>query len=293
MNRLTLTQGNGTIGRMPHEFPAWVGELTDPRRATTVEELADRLAGLAEHAIDISKRMQALLAELNAPFQRDALYDRVDRLNARAAEAVDEVSGEISASGQQRLDRVWAAWHQREAGSDEEFRERLDADIVPLLSRQQRAVGDEIKDRTAAAVNAAKTTLLARVEELAASVTDLIHEILPLGHEGLTLASRISTLSGLARRTSGGYGPVPGELSGEAATLSGECDEAIARLELEWAALGARTATVKSALRAVEETAFSEVATAMTRCVEELAIAHVKVLDEVEARGLALVDALA
>jgi hypothetical protein len=278
---------------MPHEFPAWVSELTDPRRATTLEELADRLTGLAEHAIDVSKRMQALLAELNAPFQRDALYDRVDRLNARAAEAVDEVSGEISASGQQRLDRLWEAWHERDAGSDEEFRKRLDADIVPLLSQQQRAVGEQIKDRTAAAVNAAKSTLLARVEELAVSVTELIHEILPLGHEGLTLASRISALSGRARRTTGGSGPVPADLSGEAAALSTEYHEAIARLELEWAALGARTATVKAALRAVEETAFSEVATAMTRCVEELAAAHVSVLDEVEARGLALVDALA
>jgi len=278
---------------MPHEFPAWVGELTDPRRATTLEELADRLTGLAEHAIDVSKRLQALLTELNAPFQRDALYERVERLDARAAEAVDEVSGEISTSGQQRLDRVWAAWHERDAGSDEEFRKRLDADVVPLLSRQQRAVGDQLKDRTAAAVSTAKTTLLGRVEELAVSVTELIHEILPLGHEGLTLASRISALSGRARRTTGGYGPVTGDLSGDAALVSAEYDEAIARLELEWAALGARTAMVKSALRAVEETAFSEVAMALTRCVEELATAHVNVLDEVEERGLALVDALA
>jgi hypothetical protein len=135
--------------------------------------------------------------------------------------------------------------------------------------------------------------LLGRVEELAVSVTELIHEILPLGHEGLTLASRISTLSGRARRTTGGYGPVPGDLSGDAALVSAEYDEAIARLELEWATLGARTATVKSALRAVEETAFSEVAMALTRCVEEFATAHVNVLDEVEERGLALVDALA
>jgi hypothetical protein len=281
------------MGRMPHEFPAWVGELTDPRRATILEALADRLTGLAEHSIDVSKRLQALLAELNAPFQRDALYDRVDRFDARVAEAVDEVAGEISASGQQRLDRVWAAWRDRDAGSDEEFRRRLDTDIVPLLSQQQRAVGDQIKGRTAAAANAAKGTLLSRVEELAASVTDLINEILPLGHEGLTLASRISALSGQARRTTGGYGPVPDDLAGEAAALSAEYDEAIARLELEWAALGARTATVKAALRAVEETAFSEVATAMTQCVAELAVAHVNVLDEVEAKGLALVDALA
>lgn len=281
------------MGRMPHEFPTWVAELTDPRRATTLDSLADRLAGLAEHAIDVSKRMQALLAELNAPFQRDALYDRVDRLNARAAEAIDEVSGEISASGQQRLDRVWAVWHEREtSGSDEEFGHRLDADVVPLLSRQQRIVADQVRDRTAAAVNTAKTTMLARVEELAVSVTELIHEILPLGHEGLTLAGRLSALSGRARRTTGGYGPVPAELAERAAALSGDYDEAVARLELEWAALGARTATVKAALRALEETAFSEVATAMTQCVEELASAHVNVLDDIEARALALIDAL-
>ncbi|HEU5155750.1 MAG TPA: hypothetical protein VFU43_02055 [Streptosporangiaceae bacterium] len=278
---------------MPHEFPAWVGELTDPRRATTLEELADRLSGLAEHAIDVSKRLQALLAELNAPFQHDALYERVERLDVRATEAVEEVSGEISASGQQRLDRVWAAWHERDAGSDEEFRKRLDADVVPVLARQQRAVDDQVKERAAAAASAAKATMLSRVEELAVSVTELIHEILPLGHEGLTLASRISALSAQARRTTGGYGPIPAELSDEAAALSAEYDEAVARLELEWAALGARTATVKSALRAVEETAFSEVATALTRCVEEIAIPHVNVLDDVEAIGLALVDALA
>jgi hypothetical protein len=279
---------------MPHQFPAWVGELTDPRRATTVDGVADRLAGLAEHAIDVSKRMQALLAELNAPFQREALYERVDRLNARATEAVEEVAGEIDASGQQRLDRVWAAWHERDAGtSDEEFRKRLDVDIIPLLSRQQRVVAAQVQDRTAAAANTAKTTMLNRVEELAISVTELIHEVLPLGHEGLTLASRISTLSGQARRTTGGYGPLPGDLAAEAAALSAEYDEAVARLELEWAALGARTAMVKAALRAVEESAFSEVATAMTECVEELAVAHVNVLDEVEARALALIDALA
>jgi hypothetical protein len=285
---------------MPHEFPAWVSELTDPRRATTLDALADRLAGLAEHAIDVSKRMQALLAELNAPFQRDALYERVDRLNARATEAIEEVAGEISASGQQRLERVWAVWRERETGpdsgaeraSDEEFRKRLDVDVVPLLSRQQRAVAGRIQDRTAAATNAAKTTMLTRVEELAVSVTELIHEILPLGHEGLTLASRISTLSGKARRTAGGFGAIPGDLAGEVAALSAEYDEAVARLELEWAALGARTATVKAALRAVEESAFSEVATAMTECVEELATAHVNALDEVEARALALIETL-
>jgi hypothetical protein len=280
------------MGRMPHEFPAWVTELTDPRRATTLDSLADRLAGLAEHAIDVSKRMQALLAELNAPFQRDALYDRADRLNARAAEAIDEVAGEISASGQQRLDRVWAAWHERDAGPDEEFQRRLDLDVVPLLSRQQRAVAEEIRDRTAKAVGAAKTTLLARVEELAVSVTELIHEILPLGHEGLSLAGRISALSGRARRTRGGSGAIPEEMSAEAAALSAEYDEAVARLELEWAALGARTAMVKAALRAAEESAFSEVTTAMTECVAELATAHVNVLNDVEARALALIDAL-
>jgi molecular chaperone GrpE (heat shock protein) len=81
-------------------------------------------------------------------------------------------------------------------------------------------------------------------------------------------------------------------MAAETTALSSEYDEAVARLELEWAALGARTATVKSALRAVEETAFSEVATAMTQCVEELATAHVNVLDDIEARALALIDAL-
>ncbi|MCQ0019509.1 hypothetical protein [Actinomadura madurae] len=28
---------------MPHDLPAWVAELTDPRRAETLDELADRL----------------------------------------------------------------------------------------------------------------------------------------------------------------------------------------------------------------------------------------------------------
>jgi hypothetical protein len=65
------------MARMPNDLPAWVAELTDPRRATTPDELADRLVPLAEHAIDVSRRLQTLLSELNEPFQREKLYELV------------------------------------------------------------------------------------------------------------------------------------------------------------------------------------------------------------------------
>ena len=82
---------------MPHDLPEWVAELTDPRRAETLDELADRLVPLAEHAIDVSRRLQAQLNELNDPFKREALYGRVERLRARVGEALDEITAEIAA----------------------------------------------------------------------------------------------------------------------------------------------------------------------------------------------------
>jgi hypothetical protein len=81
------------------DMPAWVAELTDPRRAETLDQLADRLVPLAEHSIDVSRRLQALLTELNEPFKREALYERVERLKERTDEAFGEVSREIASSG--------------------------------------------------------------------------------------------------------------------------------------------------------------------------------------------------
>ncbi|XRQ04408.1 hypothetical protein ACN3XK_48730 [Actinomadura welshii] len=276
---------------MPHDLPEWVAELTDPRRAETLDELADRLVPLAEHAIDVSRRLQAQLNELNDPFKREALYGRVERLKARAGEALDEITAEIAASGEQRLERVWADWAERAAPGDREERGRelrrmLDSDIVPVLSERQRDVAERVAERTSGALEEATQTLLTRVEELARAVTDLIHDVLPLAREGLTLASRISALSGHARKA--GRGPVPDELKDAGAETSHAFDEAVARLELEWAALGARSASVRAALRGAEESAFSQVTEAMTRCVEELAPEHVKALNEAEARARSL-----
>ena len=93
-------------GAMANDLPAWVTELTDPRRARTVDELADRLVPLAEHAVDVSRRMQAQLNELNEPFKQEALRDRVDRLKERCGEALDEITEEIAASGRERVDPV-------------------------------------------------------------------------------------------------------------------------------------------------------------------------------------------
>ncbi|MBC6459309.1 hypothetical protein [Actinomadura sp. HBU206391] len=277
---------------MAHDLPAWVSELTDPRRATTLDELADRLVPLAEHAIDVSRRLQALLSELNEPFKREALYGRVERLKTRSTEALGEVSGEISASGRQRIERVWAAWHERRADGElgAELRQRLDSDVIPALTTQERAVAEQVAEHVAGALETVNRTLLGQVEELATAVTDMIHDVLPLAHEGLNLASRISTLSSRARQA--GRSEVPAELRAEAIELAAASESTIARLELEWAALGARTATVRAALRAAEETAFSEVTAQMTRCVEELAPAHINVLNEAEARAMALVDEL-
>ncbi len=278
------------MGAMVHDLPGWVAELTDPRRSRTLDELADRLVPLAEHAIDVSRRLQAQLNELNEPFKRDALYERVERLKARAGEALQEVNGEIEASGRERVERVWADWAERPGAADREreLRRFMDGDLVPALSRRQRDVAERVAARTAAALEDATRTLLTRVEELAKAVTDLIHEVLPLAREGLSLAGQISSLSTRARQA--GRGPIPDELRKAAAGTAHAFDEAVARLELEWAALGARSATVRAALRGAEETAFSSVAEALTRCVEELAPEHVKALNEVEARARGLFE---
>ncbi|TDC45872.1 hypothetical protein E1281_29305 [Actinomadura sp. KC345] len=278
---------------MAHDLPDWVAELTDPRRAETLDGLADRLVPLAEHAIDVSRRLQAQLNELNDPFKREALYGRVERLKARAGEALEEITAEIAASGEERIERVWADWAEKagpgERGERErELRRMLDRDVVPVLSERQRDVAERVAERTSGALEEATQTLLTRVEELAKAVTDLIHDVLPLAREGLALASRISALSGQARQS--GRGPVPDDLKDAGAETTRAFDEAVARLELEWAALGARSATVRAALRGAEESAFSRVTDEMTRCVEELAPGHVKALNEAEARARTLFE---
>ncbi|XVQ12877.1 hypothetical protein ACQP1W_10080 [Spirillospora sp. CA-255316] len=281
---------------MAHDLPGWVAELTDPRRAQTLDELADRLVPLAEHAIDVSRRLQTLLNELNDPFKRDALYGRIDRLKARSAEALEEIGGEIAASGRERLDRVWAAWRERSgdgaAGKrrERELRRRLDAEIVPVVDERRREAAERVAAATSTGLEEATQVLLTRVEELAKAVTDLIHDVLPLAREGLALAGRISALSTQARQA--GRGPIPGPLQEAGAETARAFDEAVARLELEWAALGARSASVRAALRGAEEAAFSQVTNAMTRCVEELAPAHVRALDEVERRARGLLEEL-
>lgn len=283
--------GTWQHGRMAHDLPGWVAELTDPRRARTLDELADRLVPLAEHAIDVSRRLQAQLNELNDPFKREALYGRVERLKARAGEALEEITAEIAASGDERLERLWADWAERAAADgrdarEEELRRRLDRDVVPVLSRSRRDVAERVAARTSGALEEATQTLLTRVEELARAVTDLITEVLPLAREGLELANRVSGLSARARKA--GRGPIPEELKDAGAGTARAFDEAVARLELEWAALGARSASVRAALRAAEESAFSHVTEEMTRCVEELAPEHVRALNEAEARARAL-----
>jgi hypothetical protein len=286
---------------MPHDLPAWVAELTDPRRARTLDELADRLVPLAEHAIDVSRRLQGLLNELNEPFKREALYDRVERLKARTEEAFGEITDEIGASGRERVGRIRAACDERAAGSAgpvpqqaarraAELRERLEEEVGPLIVRQQRAAAGQVRARAATALDEAVGQLLGRVEELAAAITDLIHEVLPRAREGLERAGRISALSGRAR--TGGHGPDTADRAAEAAETAAAFDEAVGRLELEWAALGARGATVRAALRAAEETAFSRVTAEMTRCVEELAPAHALALGEAEARAMTLLAEL-
>ncbi|WP_131742189.1 hypothetical protein [Actinomadura roseirufa] len=278
---------------MAHDLPGWVAELTDPRRAQTLDELADRLVPLAEHAIDVSRRLQAQLNELNDPFKREALYGRVERLKARAGEALEEITAEIAASGEERIERVWSDWAERagpgdRAARERELRRRLDSDVVPALSKRQQDVAERVAARTSTALEEATQTLLTRVEELAKAVTDLIHEVLPLAREGLSLASRISALSSRTRRS--GRGAIPPELKEAGAETARAFDEAVARLELEWAALGARSAGVRAALRGAEESAFSQVTEEMTRCVEELAPEHVKALNEAEARARTLFE---
>lgn len=295
------------------DLPAWVAELTDPRRAGTRDELADRLTPLSERAIDVSRRLQALLQELNTPFHQDALHGLVDRLKARTTEAIEEVSAEIADSRTQRLDRIRALCDERVAweapgpgetgGADAgpgdargagavdrtpEVRRRLETEIEPALARQQAEVVEQITGRTASALREATRLLLARVDELAVAVTDLIHQMLPLAHEGLALAGRISALSGRARQ--GGRGPIPEAFAAEADKAVRDFDESIARLELEWATLGARSATVRAALRGAEEAAFSQVTGEMTDCVGDLAAAHVKVLNDIEARAMELIE---
>ncbi|MEW2358366.1 hypothetical protein [Spirillospora sp. NPDC029432] len=274
---------------MAHDLPPWVAELTDPRRARTLDELADRLVPLAEHAIDVSRRLQALLNELNDPFKREALYDRVERLKARSNEALDEVAAEIAASGRERIDRIRAEWEERLPAGEAE-RDRLDGEIVPLVARWEREAAARVADATSGGLDEATQLLLTRVEELAKAVTDLIHDVLPLAREGLALAGRISALSARARQA--GRGPVPGDLAEEGAETARAFDEAVARLELEWSALGTRAATVRAALRGAEEAAFSQVTGAMTRCVEELAPAHVRALAEAESQARSLLEEL-
>jgi hypothetical protein len=281
---------------MAHDLPDWVAELGDPRRAQTLDELADRLVPLAEHAIDVSRRLQTSLNDVNEVFERRSAHERADRLKERTAEALEEVTGEFTSSNRDRLERIWAGWRDRaetaEHGAEltQTLRRRLDTDIAPLLERRRREAAERIADYASTALNEATRTLLTRTEELGKAVTDLIHDVLPLAREGLALAGRLSALSARARR--GGRGPVPTELRDEGVAAARAFDEAIARLELEWAALGARSATVRAALRGAEESAFSHVTGAMTRCVEELAPGHVKSLDEVETRARALLEEL-
>ncbi|GAA3198542.1 hypothetical protein [Actinocorallia longicatena] len=271
---------------MAYELPEWVAELTDPRRARTTEELADRLVPLAEQAIDISRRLQAQLTELNAPFETEALQALVDVLHTRSAQAFGEVNGEIENTGQDRVARILKRADAAPAGQRAELRERLAAEVFPALKAQQRVVCERIGDRTADAVQAAAKTLLDRTGELAAAVTDMVHQVLPAAQEGLTLAGRVSALTGRVRKA--GRGDIPGDLRREAAEVAGSCEETLGRLEMEWSMIGARASTVRAALRAVEETAFSEVTQAMAHCVAELAPAHVKVLNDTEDLAIAL-----
>ena len=79
---------------------------------------------------------------------------------------------------------------------------------------------------------------------------------------------------------------------GYAKDTAGDYDTTVNRLELEWATLGARAATVQAALRAAEETAYSEITTELTECVEKLAAAHVEALNAAEATAMSLMDEL-
>ncbi|MEO5877361.1 MAG: hypothetical protein ABIS86_13525 [Streptosporangiaceae bacterium] len=267
---------------MPNVLPAWVGELTDPRRAEDLAGLADRLVPLAEHSIDVSKRLQEQLSELNAPFESEALQAMVDALHTRAAQAYTEVTEEIGNSGRARVERILTR-----AGSRPELRERLAAEVFPELAAEQRKIAEQIGDRTAKAISDTVMTLLDQSTELATAVSTLIHQVLPAAQEGLTLAGRISNLSGRVRTA--GHGDIPADLLREAAETAGAYDETVARLEMEWSVLGARTATVRAAMSGARESAFSQITAQMTAAMEDLAPGHVKALNVAEAKGMALV----
>ncbi|ROO83171.1 hypothetical protein EDD29_0665 [Actinocorallia herbida] len=262
---------------MPHVFPAWVAELTDPRRARTLEELADRLVPLAEQAIDVSRRLQEQLADLNAPFETDALRALVDGLQHRSETAFTEVNAEIEGTARTRLTRLLA----RETP---EAREALRAELVPALTAQQQVVAERLGACTGAAVQSAAKLLLDRTAELAGSVAVLVRQVLPAAQEGLALAGRISGLTGRVRAQ--GRGEVPAWVLAEAAGLAAVADETLARLELEWSMAGARAAAARTALRAAEEAAFSEVTGALAGEVAELAPEHIRVLGDLEHRIL-------
>jgi hypothetical protein len=164
--------------------------------------------------------------------------------------------------------------------------------VIPVIAAQERAVAEEVGEQTALALESAMQTLLSRVEELASAVTDLIQDVLPLAHEGLGLASRISGLSGRVRELGSGRVPIPEPLVKATADTAGDYDATVSRLELEWSELGARAATVRAALRAAEETAFSEVTAGMSESVERLAASHVTVLNDAEAKAMRLVEDL-
>jgi hypothetical protein len=267
---------------MPNVLPAWVGELTDPRRAEDMAGLADRLVPLAEHSIDVAKRLQEQLSELNAPFESDALQAMIDALHARAAQAYTEVAEEIGNSGRARVERILTM-----AGSRAELQEQLAAEVFPELAAEQRKIAEQLGDRTAKAIGETVMTLLDQSTELATAVNALIHDVLPTAQEGLTLAGRISNLSGRVRQ--GGQGKIPADLRREAAETAASYDETVARLEMEWAMLGSRTATVRAAMSGARESAFSRITAEMTKAMEELAPGHVKALNEAEAKGMALV----
>ncbi|MDX6738872.1 hypothetical protein [Actinocorallia sp. A-T 12471] len=262
---------------MPHVFPEWVAELTDPRRARTLEELADRLVPLAEQAVDVSRRLQEQLADLNAPFETDALRALVDGLQRRAEGAFTEVNAEIEGTARTRMDRLLAS--ERPEGRD-----ALRAELIEALTGQQRVVAERLSACTGTAVQNAAKVLLDRTAELARSVAGLVQQVLPAAQEGLALAGRVSGLTGRVRAQ--GRGGVPRWIMTEAAELAGVADETLARLELEWSMTGARAAAARTALRAAEEAAVSEVTAALAREVADLAPEHIRVLGDLEHRVL-------
>ncbi|GAB2810552.1 hypothetical protein GCM10022221_04950 [Actinocorallia aurea] len=263
---------------MPHVFPDWVAELTDPRRARTLEELADRLVPLAEQAVDVSRRLQEQLTALNAPFATEELRALVDGLQRRSEVAFAEVNAEIEETARTRLARLLA----REAP---EGRAELRAEVVAELAERQRQVAERLGACTGAAVQRAAELLLDRTSELAASAAELVRQVLPAAQEGLGLAGRISGLTGRVRAQ--GHGELPAWVLAEAAGLAVVADETLARLELEWSMAGARAATACTALRAAEEAAFGEVAAALAGEVAELAPEHLRSLSDLERRVLA------